>query len=75
MKMLHDGIVCGMQDEIMQMKFQAESQLTLNRATEIMVTMKKVAGDASNLLISSNSEVNSQRKVLVICQKIEIHKL
>ena len=56
--MLRDRIICGIQDEGMQRKLLAESQLTLARDMEIVVTMETDARDENNLRISSGTEVN-----------------
>ena len=48
-KMLHECIVCGIQDKSIQMKLGSESQLVLARATKILMMMQAVVRNAKNL--------------------------
>lgn len=62
---LHDRIVCGIKDEVIQRKLLSESKLMFMTALEITISMQAAARD--DLKISSVSEVE---KLQVKAQKL-----
>lgn len=60
-EMLHDCIVCGIQDETIKRKLLAENKLPLTRATEIVLAMQMSTRDASNIRSKKNTAVKEWR--------------